>query len=80
MSEFYNFKTDFLFPEPSFLVGAGSVFNIAGNYFDYNISQTELDADLRALQSDWGVVGQDLKMAEKKFKSQFARAQLELNF
>ena len=80
MNEFCNFRTDFLFSKPSFLVGAGCIFNIAGNYFDYNISRTGLQADLKALKSDWSVVGQDIGDAQKKFKKQFVPDQLNFNF
>jgi hypothetical protein len=56
-------KTDFLVPASSFLVGVGSLLNIAGNYFEYNHSSTTSQADLRALSSDWAIVGQDIRHA-----------------
>lgn len=54
------FHTDFLFANPSFIVGAGSIFNIAGNYFDYNYSHSTDEADAKAIRSDWGMIGQDM--------------------
>ncbi len=58
-----KFRTDFLYPKNSPLIGAGSIFNIAGNYFDFNYSNTPEEADAKAIANDWGVVGQDLKEA-----------------
>jgi hypothetical protein len=54
-------RTDFLFPSGSFLIGAGSVFNLAGSYFEYN--ETDGDADSRAIGADWMMVGQDIRDA-----------------
>jgi hypothetical protein len=39
----------------------GTIFNIWGNYFGYNTSDSKDEADGRALKSDWGVTGDDLK-------------------
>ncbi len=58
-----KYRSDFLFATPSFLIGAGSVFNIAGNYFDFNYSSSEKEADAKAIRSDWGVVGGDIESA-----------------
>jgi len=59
----YKIKSDFLFPASSFIAGMGSAFNLAGNYYVYNESETPLDADLNALRSDWGIVGEELSNA-----------------
>lgn len=56
-----TYRTDILFPRTSALIGAGSIFNIAGNYFEFNRSQTAEEADWLALANDWGMVGRDLK-------------------
>jgi len=55
-----KYRTDFLFPQTDGWIGAGSVFNIVGNYFTFNYSDTEEDADYIAAESDWGVIGQDI--------------------
>jgi hypothetical protein len=55
-----KYRSDFLFPNSTFLIGMGSVFNIAGNYFEYNYSNSEEEADINALKSDWGIIGQDM--------------------
>ncbi|MDN4164741.1 hypothetical protein QWY31_04465 [Cytophagales bacterium LB-30] len=61
-----RYRTDFLFPTPSFLLGAGSVFNVAGKYFEFNTSSSSSEADLKAIMSDWGIVGQDIRNAKDK--------------
>ncbi len=55
-----KYRTDFLFPRTNMLIGAGSIFNLAGNYFEFNTSKTEQEADFKALENDWGVIGMDL--------------------
>ena len=57
------FRSDFLFPDTDFVTGMGSVLNIAGGYFDFAASKSENIADLKALRSDWGVIGQDIEAA-----------------
>ncbi len=56
-----RYKSNLLFPRTNFLVGMGSVFNISGNYFRFNYSKSSEEADLKALESDWGVIGEDIK-------------------
>jgi len=63
-----KFVTDFLLPKNNFWVGMGSVLNLAGDYFEYNYSKSEADADNRALHSDWYNVGEDIKEAKLKFE------------
>lgn len=58
-----NFITDFLFSTPSFTSGIGSVINIAGNYYEFNTSETGLDADEIALKNDFNMIGQDIKQS-----------------
>lgn len=58
-----NFHTDFLFSDSDFFVGAGSVLNIAGNYYNFAVSKTEREADIKAIRCDWGMVGQDISQA-----------------
>ncbi len=63
MEERKKYRTDFLFSDSSFVVGAGSAFNLAGNYYDYNVSETPEKADVKAIQNDWNMIGEDLKIA-----------------
>lgn len=53
-------RTDFLVPETDFVTGMGSVASIFGEYFDYNYSDSNLEADARAIASDWRMVGKDI--------------------
>jgi hypothetical protein len=53
--------TDFLTSKSSYITGIGTVFNLAGNYYDFNYSQSTDEADRRAIESDWKMVGKDLK-------------------
>ena len=55
--------TDFLTPSSSFVIGAGSAFSLAGNYFEFNRSRTPAEADARALSSDWKITGEDIARA-----------------
>jgi len=55
--------TDFLTPSSSFIIGVGSAFCLSGNYFEFNRSRTPAEADMRALRSDWKIVGEDIAQA-----------------
>lgn len=56
-------RTDYLFPRSSFVVGIGSLLSIASPYYAYNCSATGMAADKLAIESDFGVVGNDIKKA-----------------
>lgn len=75
MFEKFKHRTDFLFSRMGFLTGAGSVFNLAGNYYTFNSAESPEAADRRALASDWNVVGQDLDFAITTFGNGIARQQ-----
>jgi hypothetical protein len=53
----------FLVTQSSFLSGAASSFNLAGNTYRYNSSQSAESADERALRSDLLAVGEDFRNA-----------------
>lgn len=63
-------KTTFLLPNNNFFVGLGSVLNLAGNYFEYNYSDSANDADRKAIESDWENIGEDIKIAKMNFKEE----------
>ncbi len=63
-----KYKTDYLLPKNNFLVGMGSILNLAGSYFEYNYSKSEKEADLKALISDWNNTGNDIKKAKESFE------------
>lgn len=77
MNKVKRYSTDFLFSMPSFLVGVGSVMNIAGNYFDF--SSSDNDADTKAILSDWGVVGQDILQAIEELEKESESTRIESN-
>lgn len=55
--------SDFLFANPSFVSGVARVADLGGAFDAYNTTDTPEDADRRALQQDWIVVGEDLRRA-----------------
>lgn len=59
-------QTDFLIPRMSWLTGAGTILNLRGSYYFYNISATEEEADSRAIFSDWSMAGEDLRSAFRR--------------
>ncbi len=60
MKKLRRYKTGVLFSTPSFLSGAGTVLNLAGNYYSFNASETDFEADEMALENDFRMVGQDI--------------------
>lgn len=60
MKESKRFNTGFLFSTPSFLSGAGTVINLAGNYYEYNVSASDCEADYNAIKNDFDMIGQDM--------------------
>jgi hypothetical protein len=67
MKRLKRFRTDFLFATPTITIGVGSIMNIAGSYYSFNGSSTAAEADFKAIQADWGVVGEDIRNAMKSF-------------
>jgi hypothetical protein len=57
----HDVRSTFLYVEPSFLTGAGRIFDIWGGFDLYSISRDGQEADLRALYADWRVIGQDFR-------------------
>ena len=50
-----------LFAEPSFVEGVGSVLDLGATlHKEYNSSETEYEADRKAIQNDWRAVGGDI--------------------
>ena len=59
--------TDFLFADSSFLTGAATIGNLPGNFYQFNSSETETEADLKAIRCDWKMIGRDLEIVFSKF-------------
>lgn len=64
-----TFTTDFLFSMPTFFSGAGTVMNLAGNYYEFNTSDTEFEADERAIENDFRMIGQDIAIVIDKLSN-----------
>lgn len=76
-------RTDFLFSKASWLIGAGSIFSLAGNYYSFNLSVSGAEADRRALEADWNMVGLDLEKSLAAYEEQLQAEQskqLSLDF
>ena len=52
--------TDFLVSDCTFLMGAATVFSLAGTGFIYNRSGSPALADGRAIRQDFAMIGQDV--------------------
>lgn len=63
-------KSGFLFADPSFLSGAARTLDLFGLYDRFNNSSTPLEADSRAIASDWIITGQDIQDAVDQFQSE----------
>jgi len=60
-------SSDFLFAQPSILIGAATLFDPAGSLQMYNRSLTPDEADALALISDWELARQDFERAYQAF-------------
>lgn len=56
--------TGTLLPKNGFFIGLGSIFNIAGNYFDFNLTKSGITRDSNALYSDWNAIGNDFRAVQ----------------
>ncbi len=75
MTTLKRYRTNILFHRPSFIDGIGSIFNLAGNYFEFNYYGSSEDADRKAIESDWDMVGNDIKKTTKNFKNELLELQ-----
>lgn len=63
-----RYITGFLFSTPSFLSGAGTVINLAGNFYEFNSSDSGFEADEKAIENDFRMIGQDICDVIEKIK------------
>ena len=56
-----RFYTDFLVADSSYLIGAGTVFNISGNFYRFNRAASSAQADALAIRQDFAMIGQDIR-------------------
>ncbi len=64
MNEIEN-RTDFLFPKRNFWSGLSSILDIGANKKKINTSKSVELADMKALQSDWAMIGKDFRNSMK---------------
>lgn len=43
--------------------------NISGNYYDFNSSETDSEADKKAIENDFRMIGQDICDTIEQFKN-----------
>lgn len=60
-SSFFGLTVDS--PLNPYLIGAGSILDLSGSYFDFSTDTSDTDA----LRSDWQMVGSDIASAVEKF-------------
>ncbi|WP_395144322.1 hypothetical protein [Armatimonas sp.] len=60
--------TGFLWSTPSCIEGLSRILDIGNTFNAYNASSTPEDADARAMQSDWQVVGADMASAVNQYQ------------
>ena len=64
--------TDFLTSKSGFVDGLATITDLSGSFYEYNRSKTPTDADRKAIENDWRVIGQDMinAYATEKAKSE----------
>ena len=70
--------TDFLYAQPSILIGFARLADLCGVMDAYNQSRTEAEADARGLYADFRITGEDLLRAMQIAKDEDAARQAEL--
>jgi hypothetical protein len=64
-----------IFPHTSFSIGAGSVLNVAGNYYRFENLQATPNADMLAIKNDFAAVAEDIRITvQQNPKRKFALA------
>jgi len=70
MTKIKKYRTNILFPRSSAIIGIGTIINIYGNYFHFNYSKSGEEADKKAIENDWGVIGNDIRKSIAKAKKE----------
>lgn len=55
------YRTDYLFSCPSVIAGLGSILSVFFPYYEYNMTREGKQADMIALESDFGTIGNDIQ-------------------
>lgn len=73
----------YLFSSPDFFTGFGSVFNLAGNYYEFPTLFKGFESDKNSIALDWKMVGEDITNSIEKVETERRerqKNQLEINF
>lgn len=62
-----NEEFGLLYAVPSFWEGLVRAIDIGNTLTEYNFSESDPAADLRALRADWKAIGSDLALAAQQF-------------
>ena len=62
-----NYSSYKLFSAPSLIEGMARVLDIGATLQKYNVSKSDIEADMQALKSDWKIVGSDIEKAVSKY-------------
>ncbi|MDI9356370.1 MAG: hypothetical protein QM536_05010 [Chitinophagaceae bacterium] len=62
------YTKSFLFSHLSFFSGAGTVINLAGNFYRFNSLDSGFEADRKSIENDFRMIGQDITCAIEKMK------------
>ena len=65
-----DYIKNYLFAEPSFAEGAARLFDFGGTLQGYNASETEKEADTKALMNDWLAVGADFRSSIGQYEQE----------
>lgn len=63
-----RYVKNYLFAEPSYIEGMARILDLASTQQVYNTSESDCEADLKALSNDWLAVGDDLRTAITKYE------------
>lgn len=65
--------TFYLFANPSFMKGLGRLGDFNGGLNDYNNSETEEEADTKALRHDFIMIAKDMTQAAKRYEREHSK-------
>lgn len=66
-------STGFLFAQPSFLRGIAKILDLGSTGNIYNSSDSNAQADYRAIMSDWNMTGEDMQGAMDEYKEHYKK-------
>jgi hypothetical protein len=60
-------RSTFLFAMPRWFEGLARIVDLGSTFDQYNVASSPGEADARALAQDWAAVGDDLRVAMRRF-------------